>query len=503
MMPRLPSVGWNAARFSRPSLLAVAFIVLASVLSFLSPQLIPRGEGVQAWLTVPGGAYKLSPQRQSNLYFTAGGQGKNTLTTIDIGEQRLQQIDGFGAAMTDTSAWLLETQMSGGQRDKAMRELFDPTDGIGISFVRIPMGASDFIAHGTYTYDDMPVGEQDPQLTRFSIAHDRAYILPALRQARALNPAIKFLATPWSAPAWMKSNESLFGTVDNQTGRLLPAAYPAFAEYFVKFIQAYEAAGIPIYAVAPQNEPLNAVSTYPGMLLPASDEANFIKNYLGPALQRAHLAPKILAYDQGMNHPEYAQQVLSDALASPYITGTGWHCYSGNLTAMNTIHTAFPNKEIYETECSTGPRGIAAHSAIEVLLGSIRFWARAAALWNIALDSAGGPKIGRGCNGCTGLLTVNPASGSYTLIDDYYQLGHFSKFVMPGAYHVKTTTTICTFCPDNLESVGFTNPDGSLELIVYNHAPGTSSFRVRQSNLQSFTYTLPAKGIITFKWSPT
>src|SRR6266700_1835075 len=497
MIPRLSPIGLNAARFSRPPLLAVAFIVLASVLSFLSPQLIPRGEEVRAWLTVSGGTYKLSPQ--SDVYFSANGQG--TLTTINVGEKRMQQIDGFGAAMTDTSAWLLETQMSNKQRDKVMRALFDPGDGIGISFVRIPMGASDFIAQGTYNYDDMLTSEQDTQLTQFSIERDMAYILPALKQARTLNPQIKFLATPWTAPAWMKSNGSLLGAVDTQAGRLRPEAYPAFAEYFVKFIQAYQAEGIPIYAIVPQNEPLNAVSTYPGMVLSAGDEANFIKNYLGPALQRAHLSPKILAYDQGMNHPEYAQQVLSDTTASPYIIGTGWHCYSGNLMAMDAIHRAFPQKEIYETECSTGPQGIAAYSAIEVILGSTSYWARTATLWNIALDSAGGPKIGRGCISCTGLLTVNRTTGSYTLIGDYYQLGHFSKFIDPGAYHVETTTTICRFCPDNLESVAFTNPDGSKVLVIHNRAPVADTFRVRQSNLQSFTYTLPPKGIVTFTWS--
>jgi glucosylceramidase len=496
MIPQLPHGGSNAARFSRPTLLAVAFIVLASMLSFLSPQLIPRGDVAYAWLTVPGGTYKLSPQ--SNLYFSANGP--NVLTTIDIGERRLQQIDGFGAAMTDTSAWLLETQLSNQQRDKVMRALFDPANGIGISFVRIPMGASDFIAHEPYTYDDMPTGEQDPQLKYFSIAHDMAYILPALRQAHTLNPQVKFLATPWTAPAWMKSNGSLFGAVNKQAGRLRPEDYPAFAEYFVKFIQAYQAAGIPIYAVVPQNEPLNAVSTYPGMVLSAQEEANFIKNYLGPALRQANLSPKVLAYDQGMDHLEYPQQVLSDEAAATYITGTAWHCYSGNLIAMDAIHRAFPQQEIYETECSTGPQGIAAYSAIEVILGSTSYWARTATLWNIALDSEGGPKIGQGCIRCTGLLTVNRAHGSYTLIGDYYQLGHFSKFITPGAYHVETTTTICRFCPDNLESVAFTNADGSKILVVYNHATAASTFRVRQSNLQAFTYTLPPQGTVTFKW---
>ncbi len=496
MTPRLPPGVSDAGRLSRPPLLAVLFIVLASLLSFLSPRLLPQGEAVHAWLTVPGGAYKLS--LQNGLSFSIGRQ--DTLTTIDVGGQRMQPIDGFGAAMTDTSAWLLETQLSAAQRTKVMRELFDPVQGIGISFVRIPMGASDFIAHGTYSYDDMPPGEQDPQLTHFSIAHDMAYILPALRQARALNPQMKFLATPWSAPAWMKSNGSLFGAVDTQPGKLLPSAYPAFAEYFVKFIQAYQAAGIPIYAIVPQNEPLNAVSTYPGMVLSAREEVNFVTNYLGPALQRAHLSPKILLYDQGMNHSEYAQHALSGTATSPYVAGTGWHCYSGNLIAMEAIHQAFPQKEIYETECSTGPRGISAYSAIAVLLGSTNYWARTVALWNIALDNNGGPKIGKGCIACTGLLTVNPATNSYTLIDDYYQLGHFSKFVQPGAYHLASTTNICRFCSDSLQSVAFANPDGSQVLIVYNQAPGASTFSVRQGRLQSFTYTLPPKGIVTFKW---
>src|SRR5581483_8888557 len=262
---------------TKPVLLLVfcALLITTSTMFFFShPTTRAAGTGVQVWLTTTDGVNHLTPQ--NSLQFTPD---TNTGTpTIDVNDtQQFQQIDGFGAAITDSSAWLLANKMSVSQRNAVMQNLFDasPSDptSIGLSFVRIPMGASDFSVTGAYSYDDMPAGQTDPTLAHFSIAHDTSYILPILQQAYQLNPSIRFMANPWSPPGWMKSNGSMIGVYNGQTGTLNASAYGPLAQYFVKFIQAYQAQGIPIYAISPQNEPLYVPPDYPGMSWPASDES--------------------------------------------------------------------------------------------------------------------------------------------------------------------------------------------------------------------------------------
>ena len=451
---------------------------------------------VSAWLTTTDGKNTITAQ--PDLAFNAGTATGNPLAVSD-GTQ-YQQMVGFGAAMTDTSAYLIGTKMSTAQRNAVMQALFDPNNGIGLSFVRIPMGSSDYTATppanpAPYSYDDQPDGQTDPTLADFSIAHDQAYIIPTLKQALQINPNLTFMANPWSPPAWMKSNDSMTGG-----GSLNADAYAPLAQYFVKFIQAYQAQGVPISVITPQNEPTYSTD-YSSMDFPAADEANFIANNLGPALAQAQLSPKILAWDSNAD-TSYPETVLNDAAASQYVSGVGFHCYSGDLQVMSTIHVAYPTKDTYETECSTAPTGIAPYSAIDVALTATQNWAKAAELWNIALDTSndghggGGPKMGSGCGGCTGLVTIDQATGDASFTQNYYQLGQVSKFVVPGAYHIASSTQ-----DSSLNNAAFENPDGSKVLVVHNTSSSSDTFQVNWNNARSFAYTLPAGAIVTFKWS--
>ena len=448
------------------------------------------GTDVSVWLTTTDGSSQLTAQ--PGLTFTKDSQS-NASSTIDVNEhQQFQQMDGFGAAVTDSSAWLISTQMSTSQRNDLMKRLFDPVNGIGISFVRIPMGASDFSVNGAYSYDDLPPGQTDPTLSKFSINHDTAYILPLLKQALALNPLLKFMANPWSPPAWMKTNGSMYGTSNGQIGTLIPSDYAPLAQYFVKFIRAYQAYGIPIYAITPQNEPGYAPDNYPGMILAANDESHFIQNYLSPALKEAGLHTRIIPYDHNWDNPDYAKTLLGDPTTNGDIAGISWHCYAGSPTIMSAIHALYPTKGAYETECATGA-SVTPISTGDLLMQSVQNWAKAVELWNIALESNHGPHNG-GCPDCLGVVTVDPGTPNVVYTNDYYLMGHFSKFVAPGAYRIGSNSL------GSISDVAFKNPSGSKVLVVNNDG-FSRTFTVRWDGSQAFTYTLPSGATATFTWS--
>src|SRR5579859_3378003 len=449
------------------------------------------GTTVNVWLTTSDGRNQLTAQ--PDLTFTSDSQNADA-STITVNErQQFQQMVGFGAAVTDSSAWLMYTRMSTSQRNDLMKRLFDPVNGIGISFVRIPMGASDFSVNGPYSYDDLPPGQTDPTLSKFSINHDTAYILPILKQALALNPSLKFMANPWSPPAWMKTNGSMYGTSNGHIGTLIPSDYGPLAQYFVKFIQAYQAQGIPIYAITPQNEPGYAPDSYPGMSFPATDESTFIKSYLSPALKQANLHPRLIPYDHNWDNPNYVKTLLGDPATNRDIAGISWHCYLGSSTVMSAIHALYPTKDVYETECATGA-SVTPISTNDLLMQSVQNWAKTVELWNIALEANHGPHNG-GCPDCLGVVTVDPNTGSVIYSNDYYLIGHFSKFVVPGAYHIGADTL------GSLTGMAFKNTDGSKIVVAYNGGPSSSTFKVRWNGSQFFTYTLPAGATVTFKWS--
>jgi glucosylceramidase len=405
--------------------------------------------------------------------------------------------------MTDSSAWLLMTKLRPSTRGTVFRSLFG-SSGLGLNFLRIPMGASDFSAKGVpYTYDDVPAGQTDPTLANFSIAHDLAYIIPALRQARALSPHLRLLANPWSPPAWMKAN----GRLDNVggSGQILPSAYPALAKYFVKFLKSYAAHGVPVNAVTAQNEP--GVSTqYPGAVLDAPSESAFISGYLAPALTAARLPVGIYGDDLSWDRGSYAT-TLASGQAAGALAGIAWHCYRGSPDEMSAFHDQYPGFDQMVTECSPEILGF---STIELLISSLRNDATTVSVWNIALNRDGGPvqPPDHGCPGCKGIVTVTESNHTVRNNGKYYELGQVSKFVRPGAVRIASTSklTYGTDRPGGLfrpsagvDNVAFVNPDGSKVLVATNTSDTTRRFVVSWHG-GAFRYSLTSRASVTFTW---
>ncbi|HYM79122.1 MAG TPA: glycoside hydrolase family 30 beta sandwich domain-containing protein [Candidatus Dormibacteraeota bacterium] len=432
-------------------------------------------------------------QSQPGVTFATGGASSGLVITVDSTTQ-YQQMDGFGGSLTDSSAWLIWNNLSASQQTTLMQQLFSPSTGIGISFLRQPMGATDFSASGNYSYDDMPAGQTDPNLTHFAVTHDAAYIIPLVKQALSINPNLKVVALPWSPPAWMKSTGTMNG------GNMNTAYFPTLAQYFVDFVREYQQQGIPIYAISVQNEPLYSTTGYPSEYLAASDESTFIASNLGPALSTAGLGSvKIFAYEHNWDNTDYPESVLGSS-ASQYVAGSSFHCYAGDPSAQSSVQAAFPAKDMWFTECSgitsTTFSGDLVWNAEHLLIGATRNWARSVSLWNLALDQNSGPKNGT-CSNCRGVVTiddsVSPAKVTFNV--EYYILGHLGKFVVPGAHRISSNT----FGAGSIEDVAFQNPDGSIALVVLNSAGNAGTFSVSCKG-QSFNYTLPGGALVTFNW---
>ncbi|MGA2736293.1 MAG: glycoside hydrolase family 30 beta sandwich domain-containing protein [Bryobacteraceae bacterium] len=453
------------------------------------------GQSVQVFET-DADQSKLLAQRSPGLAFAPGAPAGSPAFTIAVdASTKYQQMDGVGASLTDSAAWVLWNDLAQPQRDDLMQSLFDPNTGIGIGILRQPMGASDFSASGDYSYDDVPAGQRDPNLAQFSIAHDQTYLIPLLQQALSINPSLKVHALPWSPPAWMKTTGTMNG------GNVVATDFGTLAQYFTRFIDAYRQQGIPVYAISMQNEPLNSTTAYPSASVASSDEANFIGNYLGPALAGAGLGGvKIFGYEHNWDQPQYPEALLADGTAYGYLAGSSFHCYAGDVTAQSQVKQTYPAKDVWFTECSgtvgSSFAGDLAWNAENLLIGATRNWARGVTLWNIALDQNSGPQNG-GCTACRGVVTVDNSVSppQITRNVEYYVLGHLGKFVQPGAYRIDSNT----YGSGSLEDVAFQNPDGSIVLLVLNAASSSSTFAVTW-NGANFTDTLPTGAVATYEW---
>jgi len=414
--------------------------------------------------------------------------------TIRVDESRTyQQIDGFGASITDSSAWLLSHKLTATQRNAVLKQLFDTKQGIGLAILRQPMGSSDF-SLADYSYDDMPPGESDPQLKHFTIDRDRQYIIPVLREALAVNPKLKIIASPWSPPGWMKTSGSMIG------GTLLPSSFAPLARYFVRFVQSYEAAGVPIFAVTPQNEPRNIPADYPGMGMTAEEQATFVREHLGPAFRDAHLKTKIMIFDHNWDMIDFPDMILSDSKAAEFSAGTATHCYGGGPEAQTKLHDHFRAKDIWLTECSGGEwqKGNLLVAQASLIIETTRNWGKSVVLWNLALDQNHGPHLG-GCTDCRAVVTIDHSSSPTTVTPtvDFTALAHASKFVAPGALRIDSNSSE----ESPLKHVAFRNPDGSIVLLVLNPATTAITFTFAWQG-QSATYALQPGAVVTFHWSP-
>ncbi|MBT2392914.1 ricin-type beta-trefoil lectin domain protein [Streptomyces sp. ISL-1] len=457
------------------------------------------GEQVNVWLTTTddtGGRHVTRGlQQQTPVNFQPGTGGSGANVTVDE-NTRFQTFTGGGASFTDTAAWLMKGSgaLSQATRDDTMRKLFSPTEGIGLSFVRNPMGGSDLARFG-YTYDDVPAGQSDPTLSKFSIAHDLADVLPLTKQAKQLNPALTTMASPWTAPAWMKDSGQLNG------GWLKSEFYGAYANYFVKYLQAYRDQGVPVDYVTAQNEP-TCCDSYPSMSWNASGLAYFTKSELLPKLQGAGLATEVMAHDWNWDtYDAYAAQTVNDAAvrSHPNFGGIAWHGYGGNVSKQTEVHNQYPQLDAFQTEHSGGTW--IANQQREDMMNIIdytRNWAKSVTKWSLAVDQNRGPHNG-GCGVCDGLITVHNGDGRHGQVDymiEYYTMGHLTKFVKPGAHRIASTASSA------VPNVAWRNPDGSKALIAYNDASSAQSITVNWRG-QHATYSLPGKTSATFTWSGT
>lgn len=438
---------------------------------------------VLMWLT-KGDRSVLLKQQKVNLLFK---DTLNVYPTIKVdASQTYQSIDGFGYCLTDGSAMLINTLPADAQ-DALLKELFLPdTAHLGVSYLRVSIGASD-LSVAPFTYNDLPAGQTDVDMAKFSIEKERKDLLPILKKVVALSPNIKILGSPWSAPSWMKTNNASKG------GSLKPEYYAAYAKYFVKYIQAMKAEGITIDAITPQNEPLHGGNN-PSMVMQANEQADFVKNHLGPAFKAAGLTTKIIVYDHNADKPEYPAAILGDAAAYPYVDGSAFHLYGGSITALTQLHDAYPEKNIYFTEQWVGGPGNFGNDlqwhVSTLIVGATRNWSRNVLEWNLAADANYGPHTDGGCTTCLGALTIG--SGVIRNVA-YYIIGHASKFVRPGAVRIASNIT------SQLDNVAFRTPDGKTALIVVNSGSTPQTFNI-QYNGKIVTTSLTNGAVATYIW---
>jgi glucosylceramidase len=451
-----------------------------------SVQLQPPSQA-EMWVTTGEEGQRLAPQPAVVASGVATG---DEAVSIDL-TKHFQKIHGFGAAMTDASAELL-SRLPDVQRKAVMSELFGRVNGgLGLSFTRLTVGASDF-SRTHYSYDDSPGNVPDPDLRHFSIDPARKYVLPRVREALAINPALKVMISPWSAPAWMKTTGSLI------QGQLKPEYYPAFANYLAKTVEGFRTQGVPVSMLTIQNEPNFEPDSYPGMRVNSPDRAIIIGRYVGPTFARRRLKTQILDYDHNWDHPEMPWAVLSDPVARRYVSGVAWHCYEGDVPAQSQVHNAFPDKETWFTECSGGEWSPKFSVTLgwmtdKLIIGGANNWSRGTLLWNLALDPQHGPHKG-GCGDCRGVITIDPVTGAITRNVEYYVLGHASRFVLPGAYRVQVFRR-----GKDIEAAAFLNRDGSRVAIIH-RALGSGPVTIALDG-QRYALPLPVGAVATLRWS--
>jgi len=441
---------------------------------------------VSTYLSNPDGSAKLS--FFDNLVFEGPSSNADAPTIVVDRNNTFQTIDGFGYTLTGGSAILLN-DMSNTARANILNELFTTNgNGIGTSYLRISIGSSD-LDPATFSYNDLPPGQTDEDLSEFSLAPDQEDLIPVLQQILTLSPNMKIMGSPWSAPVWMKTNGNTIG------GSLLPQYYGVYAQYFVKYIEGMEAEGIVIDAITIQNEPLHGGNN-PSMIMTAVEQADFIKNHLGPAFAQANITTKIVAYDHNADVPEYPISIFDDPAANPYVEGSAFHLYGGSINNLSQVHNAHPDKSLYFTEQWIGaPGNFAADlrwNVRELTVGATRNWCKCVLQWNLAADPNNDPHTPGGCTLCLGAITID--GNAVTRNTGYYTIGHAAKFVVPGSVRVQTEM------PSNLQNVAFLTPSGKLVLIVLNNTDNDQNFNIDPGDGQIVSTSLKGGAVATYVW---
>jgi glucosylceramidase len=483
----------TSRRWSTKGLLALILATLAVVAAFATraQQAQAAFPSLQVYLTTADGSNNLASQ--SNI--TLGPVARGSVNVAVDDSRTYQTITGFGAAFTDSSTYLLKNLKTANSTyyNTVMNDLFSTSSGIGLAFWRVPMTSSDFNSTSSPWTDDDTQGPSNNLTQNFGLtAQDTGHIIPVIQDALSINPDLTLLASPWSPPAWMKSNSSMICNTGSGNASLNSADYQAWADYFVKWIDAYQANGIPIWGVTPQNEPEYCPTDYPGSSWDYSSEANWVHNYLAPDLSSNSLSPKILGFDHNWEDLSFPQG-LETSSASGNLGGMSWHCYdnASNPSEMTAIHAQYGTDE-YETECSsdTTPTDIIPYTTPSMALLALQNWAKGAILWNPVLNSSNGPHLG-GCTSCVPLITVD--SGSYSVRNNYYQFGQISKFINVGATRIASTVNA-----HGIVTAAAKNPSGQEVLVATNPTSSSITFETTWNGQGSFSYTLPADATVTF-----
>lgn len=484
-----------------------AFLIYATLPIWAQPS-----RQIEAWVTQPDRSALFGKQTEK-IPFTDDNRRGGIPIVIDE-QHTMQSVDGFGFSLTGGSAELM-MKMSQAERTKLLKELF-ATDGdaIGVSYIRLTIGASDLNSF-VFSYNDLEEGETDYELKKFDLAQDKRDVIPVMKEILEIAPDIKIMASPWSAPVWMKTNGKV------KAGALKEECYDVYARYLVKYIQEMKKQGITIDALTIQNEPINANNT-PSMRMNAAEQTTFIKANLGPALKNANLKTKIVLFDHNLDRPDYPLTVLRDPEAAQYVDGSGFHHYGGDLTAMTVVHNARPDKHLYFTEQMVverpGSNTIAIAAQVKrMIVGVMENWSRNVILWNFAADPNNDPHTDDGgCSMCQGAVTLDGDKVSRNLA--YYVIAHASKFVRPGSVRIQSTNTgdqsvlltsdeeqrsvirVATIeNKDALPNIAFRTPDGKIVLIVVNDTYATGSFKVQHRG-QYANIRLQPGAVGTYVW---
>ena len=494
---------WNTTEESNCSLLKIKVIAYDNYFNFSEIEQNvfienqnPSEINVNLWYT--SGLSELKLDRMNDKYFGTSSCNSPSALEINIStNETYQLIDGFGASLTSSSAWLINNSI---KREEIIESLFSKENGIGISYIRLAIGSSDFVQGEHYSYAETP---NDMDLSEFSIDRDREHIIPVLNDILALNPDIKIMGSPWSPPGWMKTSGQ-FVCGSHWDSRLKTDMYSVYADYFVKFIQEYAFEGIQIHAITIQNEPLYCPWDYPGLYMPGDQQRDFIK-VLGPKFSESGIETEIVIFDHNWDNTEqsgafdYAKIIYDDPIALSYIAGTGFHGYGdGEASMQELVYYLDPTKSIYFTERTnstlwTGWDAVLSHMAKYYFIDVMRYWSKNVLLWNLALNTENGPYNG-GCPNCTGVVTVQDDYFQKEI--DYYIIGHFSKFVQKDAYRIYSNTF-----EGELETVAFQNPDGSIVVVTLNPSWNTVTYIVNWNNM-FFNHSLSAQSMATFVWVP-
>ncbi len=401
--------------------------------------------------------------------------------------KQYQKIEGFGFALTGGSAKLID-QLPTSKKNHILKEIFGKgKDNLGVSYIRISMGASDLDAN-VFSYDDLPYGQTDSLLKQFNLSEDTLHLIPMLKQAIVINPKLKIIASPWSPPIWMKTNGASMG------GHLIKKYYATYANYFIKYIRAMKQKGIRIDAITIQNEPEHGGNN-PSLLMDAKEQKEFVSNYIGPQFKAAHLNTEVILYDHNADHPNYPISILNDAKAKSFSSGSAFHLYLGSESALSEVHKAHPDKKILFTEQWTGAKGEFGGDLMwhleHIVIGTINNWAAAVIEWNLASDATFNPHTPGGCTECKGALTIQGDSVSRNV--SYYIIGQASKFISAGSMRVALQSNNAA-----IKTTGFVLQNGKRATLLVNTGLATKLKLI--DGKKQINFEMPGQSASTIVW---